>query len=65
MSNATLLEVKNISKVYPNGIEALNAVGANGLKAVNVGGFKATDDRTYDGLRDVAKALNLDLTKLK
>src|SRR5207249_3668138 len=35
------------------------------LKAANVSGFKVTTDATYDGLRDVAKQLNLDLSKLK
>jgi phosphonate transport system substrate-binding protein len=35
------------------------------LKAANTGGFAPITDKTYDGLRDVAKTLNLDLTKLK
>ncbi len=35
------------------------------LKAVNTAGFQETSNATYDGLRDIAKILNLDLTKLK
>jgi phosphonate transport system substrate-binding protein len=35
------------------------------LKAIISSGFIETTNSTYDGLRDIAKVLNLDLTKLK
>jgi phosphonate transport system substrate-binding protein len=43
----------------------INMKDSAALKAVNASAFKATSDSTYDGLRDVAKTLNLDLSKLK
>jgi len=44
----------------------VNMKDAKALAAVNAaGGFKVTSNSTYDGLREVAKSLNLDLTKLK
>ncbi|MCA3166979.1 MAG: PhnD/SsuA/transferrin family substrate-binding protein, partial [Burkholderiales bacterium] len=35
------------------------------LKSFRVEGFVATNDRAYDILRDTAKVLNLDLSKMK
>jgi phosphonate transport system substrate-binding protein len=35
------------------------------LKAFRVQGFAATDDKAYDVLRDTAKVLDLDLTKVR
>ncbi|GHO41960.1 hypothetical protein KSX_01230 [Ktedonospora formicarum] len=35
------------------------------LEPMNAGGFTKDDNSSYDNLRDVAKSLNLDLTKLK
>lgn len=35
------------------------------LEPMNAGGFRQDKDSTYDNLRDVARSLNLDLTKLK
>lgn len=43
----------------------INLKDPEALKAVNVGSFKAVANSKYDGLRDIAKTLNLDLTKLK
>ena len=38
---------------------------AAALKALSTAGFQDVTDATYNGLRDIAKAENLDLTKLK
>jgi phosphonate transport system substrate-binding protein len=35
------------------------------LKAFRVQGFAATDDKAYDVLRETAKILDLDLSKLR
>jgi len=43
----------------------LNVKDPADLKSFNTAGFVENSDKLYDGLRDVAKILNLDLTKLK
>jgi phosphonate transport system substrate-binding protein len=43
----------------------LNLKDADALKSISSVGFAEVTNSTYDGLRDVAKTLNLDLTKLK
>jgi phosphonate transport system substrate-binding protein len=43
----------------------LNLKDADALKAINTAGFIDNSDSNYNTLRDVAKILNLDLTKLK